>query len=254
MRNIKLVFSYDGSQFFGSQAQPNNKTVQDAIEHAIFRLTRKKARLTFAGRTDRGVHGSNQVANFLTDSSIPADRFAKALNAVCDKNINVKRAEEVGLEFNSRHDARTREYVYYVYSGEHVPLIFSGKVMRYRKPLNLRKMLKAAGYFIGRHNFKDLSAKGSERDSTIRTVFGLDIGYAGQDLLRLFKDKGKIYYFRIVADSYLYKMVRFIVAALLQVGSGSLKLSELKRIIKCEGKSMRQVVPPCGLYLNEVKY
>ena len=72
-RNIRLVFSYDGSDFSGWQVQPGLRTIQETIENALEIILKKKIRIHAAGRTDAGVHAFGQVAAFNTDSAIPAD-------------------------------------------------------------------------------------------------------------------------------------------------------------------------------------
>jgi tRNA pseudouridine38-40 synthase len=255
LRNIKIVFSYDGSLFFGSQAQSNKKTVQDELELAIFKLTGEKVRVTPAGRTDRGVHAFSQVANFATGSSIPAESFAQALNSKLGKGILVNESSEVPATFNSRKHAKTREYLYFVYNGTRMPVIFWDKVLQVTKPLDIKMMSEAARLFVGDHCFVNFCGKGSSQNHYFRRVHELEVGLAGCDLMKKFGLNGELICFRIVAGSFLYKMVRFIVAILLDVGSGKTDVGTVKKLIGGEVKDKkRTVVPSCGLYLNNVKY
>ena len=80
MRNIKLTIEYDGKEFHGWQKQPNKLNIQGTIEQAIKNVTGEEVDLTASGRTDAGVHALGQVANFKTNSSIPIDKIAIALN------------------------------------------------------------------------------------------------------------------------------------------------------------------------------
>jgi tRNA pseudouridine38-40 synthase len=255
LRNIKIVFSYDGSLFFGSQAQSSKNTVQDELELAIFKLTKEKVRITIAGRTDRGVHAFSQVANFITGSSISAERFPQALNSKLGKGIAVNSAEEVPLEFNSRKQAKSREYLYFVFNGQHLPVMFWDKVLQETRPLDLKKISEAAGLFAGQHNFVNFCAKGSSQNHYVRRIHRLDVGLAGNDLVKMSDLPGDLICFRIVADSFLYKMVRFIVGVLLDVGTGKMDAGTVKKLIKGEAKGIKHtVVPSCGLYLSNVKY
>ena len=87
MRNIKLIYQYDGSDFFGFQRQPDRRTVQGELEKGLYKIIRKKINLISSGRTDRGVHAVKQVSNFTTDSKIPVDRLVYALDNICRTRI-----------------------------------------------------------------------------------------------------------------------------------------------------------------------
>jgi tRNA pseudouridine38-40 synthase len=255
LRSIKIVFSYDGANFFGSQAQSNKKTVQDELELAIFKLTGEKIRLVSAGRTDRGVHAFSQVANFTTGSDIPADRFEQALNSKLGKGIIVNSASEVPLIFNSRKQAKKREYLYFVFNGKHLPVIFWDRVLHVTKPLDLKKISEAAQLFIGEHDFSNFCAKGGSQKGHRRHVYKLDAGIVGHDLIKMLDLPGDIICFRIIANAFLYKMVRFIVGTLLDVGTGRIDAEIVKRLVKGERMKIKStVVSSCGLYLNNVKY
>jgi tRNA pseudouridine38-40 synthase len=255
LRNIKIVFSYDGSLFFGSQSQSHKRTVQDELELALFRLTGEKARFTVAGRTDRGVHALAQAANFPTGSSIPADRFPKALNGKLGRGIVVHSASEVPLGFNSRKRAISREYLYFVYNGDRLPVMFRDRVLQVTKPLDLEKMSEAARLFTGQHDFVDYCAKGSSQNNYTRRVIKFEVGPAGSGLMKKLGLSGRLICFRIVANSFLYKMVRFIVGTLLEVGTGRIKVESVRRSLKGRSGGARcRVVPSCGLYLSRVKY
>ena len=77
MRNIKLLIEYDGTNYIGWQRQPlkHGKSIQGLIEDGIKKMVHHDVRLIAAGRTDAGVHAFGQVANFFTESHIPAERF-----------------------------------------------------------------------------------------------------------------------------------------------------------------------------------
>ena len=110
MRNIKLVYQYDGSNFFGFQRQPDKRTVQEELEKGLYKITKEKINLISSGRTDRGVHAVEQVSNFITDSKIPANRLVYALDNITPKDIKILKVEDVDMEFHSRFSAKTRAY------------------------------------------------------------------------------------------------------------------------------------------------
>ena len=102
MRNIKLVIEYDGKEFNGWQKQPTKLNIQGTIEQAIKSITGEDVDLTASGRTDAGVHAIAQVANFKTNSNIPIDKIAIALNSNLKKSIRIISAEDVDERFHSR--------------------------------------------------------------------------------------------------------------------------------------------------------
>src|SRR5271169_2300654 len=112
MRNLKLILSYDGSEFSGWQVQPDAATVQGTLASAIGRITGEKVLPQGSGRTDDGVHALAQVATFASESSIPAENLGKALNDILPPSVRVLEVEEVAAEFHARKSARAKTYRY----------------------------------------------------------------------------------------------------------------------------------------------
>ena len=108
MRNIKLTIEYDGKKFNGWQKQPSKLNIQGEIENAIKEITEEEVELIASGRTDAGVHALGQVANFKTNSNLPIEKFAIAINSKLKKSIVVKQAEEVDQRFHSRYNANKK--------------------------------------------------------------------------------------------------------------------------------------------------
>ena len=103
MRNIKLVIEYQGKDFNGWQKQPDKLNIQGEIEKAIGSITGEEIELIGSGRTDAGVHSLGQVANFKTNTEIPVEKLAIAINSRLKKSIVIKSAEEVDERFHSRY-------------------------------------------------------------------------------------------------------------------------------------------------------
>src|SRR5690606_21265592 len=108
MRNIRMTVSYDGTEFNGFQAQPKGRTVQGELERVLKLLTREEIAIHASGRTDAGVHASGQVFHFTTDSSIPIDRFAIAMNTKLPQDIIVLDAHEMPIDFHARHHVKRK--------------------------------------------------------------------------------------------------------------------------------------------------
>ena len=112
---VFLKIEYDGTRYSGWQIQPNGITVQEEIEKAIEKLTGEQVNIVGSGRTDSGVHAEGQVAHFDTQSSIPAEKFAPALNGVLPKDIKIIMSKQVGEDFHARFSAKRKTYRYTVY-------------------------------------------------------------------------------------------------------------------------------------------
>ena len=124
MRNIKLKIEYDGKDFNGWQKQPNKLNIQGSIEQAIYQITGEEVELNASGRTDAGVHALGQVANFKTNSNIPIEKFAIAINTNLKKSIRILKAEEVDERFHSRLSCKRKTYRYIINNSEQGTAIY----------------------------------------------------------------------------------------------------------------------------------
>ena len=201
MKNIKLIIEYDGTNYSGWQIQNNAKTIQEEIQKAIYKITDEKVNLTGAGRTDAGVHAVGQVANFYTSSRIKGEQFAWALNSVLAKDIVIKDSMEVPMCFHSCYDAKSKIYGYTIYTGTFPSAIMRNYIyhLRYNRIFDIEKTKRAAGFFIGTHDFKGFMAADSNVKSTVRTIYDIKI-CENKDILEI------IYH----GNGFLYNMIRII--------------------------------------------
>ena len=144
MRNLKLILSYDGTDFAGWQIQPAAPTVQGALASAIGRITSENVLPQGSGRTDAGVHALAQVATFATSSPIPVENFVKALNDVLPPAIRILDVSEVPLDFHARRSARAKTYRYRIYRAGICPPFLARYVWHFTYPLDEEAMAKAA--------------------------------------------------------------------------------------------------------------
>lgn len=244
MRNIKLIIKYDGTNYCGWQRQNIYKTLQGELEIAISKLTNEPINLIGSSRTDAGVHARGMVANFLTESTIPSDKFKNAINCKLPDDIAVINSTEVPLDFHSRYQCKGKTYSYTILNCEE-PVIFERNfVYQYKYDLNVEEMKKACTYFLGKHDFIAFRTLGSSTKTTIRTITDIHI-VQHNDTIRLF----------VTADGFLYNMVRIIVGTLLKVGRGKIKAEDVESIIE-DGIRDRagQCAPARGLILEQVYY
>ena len=240
MPTFKLMIEYEGTRYSGWQAQGNTpRTVQGLLIKAASQIL-GDVDLSGAGRTDAGVHAAAQVAHLRTRKEIPPLELMRKLNDLLPHDIHVFRCEPAPEGFHARHDAGSRVYLYQI----------SRRRSAFAKPfvwwvkdrLSVNPMQRAAAMLVGRHDFGAFSDKRLVADSTDVVVEGVDIGEEG-DLILL----------RITASHYLWKMVRKIVAALVEVGRGNLKAEDLQKLLM-GGDRFTPTAPPSGLFLEAVTY
>ena len=243
-RNLKLVLTYDGTDFAGWQRQTNGLTVQQVLEEAIERVTGERAGVIGAGRTDAGVHALGQVANFHSGSRLSVAELQRALNAVLPPTVAVVEAEEVADDFHARYHATSKHYRYTIHNGPVRPVLDRNRVLHMRTRLNLTQMRLAARGLVGEHDFAAFARHAREQANTVRSIEELTIRRKGSRVL-----------VDIIGSGFLYTMVRAIVGTLLEVGRGKLPAAAVADIL--EGRDRRRAGPTAparGLCLVSVGY
>lgn len=244
MRNIKLTIEYDGKDFNGWQKQPTKLNIQGEIEKAIFNVTGEQVELYASGRTDAGVHALGQVANFKTNSNIPINKFAIAINSQLKKSIVIKNAEEVEENFHSRYKCKQKTYRYIINNSIQGTAIYRNLEYHIPQKLDIEKMKQAIKYFEGEHDFKAFKSSGTSSKSSVRTIYKAEIKEEGEKIL-----------IELTGNGFLYNMVRIISGTLVDVGLNKIEVEDIPKIIN-EGKreNAGKTLPPHGLYLVFVKY
>lgn len=228
----------------GWQKQPNKLNIQGEIERAIEIITEEQVNLTASGRTDAGVHAIGQVANFKTNSNLPIEKFAVAINSKLKKSIRIQKAEEVEERFHSRYNCRQKTYRYIINNGEQGSAIYRN--LEYFVPikLNIEEMKKAVKYFEGEHDFKGFKASGTSSKSSVRKIYKTAIIKQGDRII-----------IELTGNGFLYNMVRIIAGTLVEVGLGKIKSEEIIQIIESKDRTKAgKTLPPYALYLVKVEY
>lgn len=244
MKRIKLEVAYDGSHYHGWQIQPNAITVEAVINKALTELLKQEIKVIGASRTDAGVHAYGNVAVFDTDTRIPPEKIAFALNQRLPEDIRIQSSYEVEREFHPRHCACIKTYEYQIFNASiELPTerFYSYHVT---KRLNLEHMQQAASYIIGEHDYKSFCSAKTQVIDTVRTVYSLEIQQEGHKI--------KV---QIRGNGFLYNMVRIIVGTLLQVGVGFYPPEYVKEILDAKDRTMAGPnVPAKGLCLVQIAY
>lgn len=248
MRTIKLTIAYDGTAYSGWQYQPQQRTVQGVLEDALNRITGEAIRTVASGRTDAGVHALGQVVSFSTESRLSAEIFQRALNAELPIDVAVQSAEEVRQGFHATHDALRKRYRYTIHDGPVRDVFRLRYAWHIHERLDADAMDRAARYLLGTHDFCSFQTAGSERTTTVRTIFDIEVrrGRAGEsDLVTT----------EVEADGFLYNMVRSIMGTLVDVGRGARPESWVCEALAARNRcAAGRTAPAQGLFLVRVEY
>ena len=244
MKNIKLLIEYDGTDFCGWQVQPNGRAVQQCIEEALFAVTGKETAVIGSGRTDAGVHARGQVANFFTESKLPPQRFAQALNAYLPESVRIKASEEAAPEFHARFSAKKKTYSYRIRNSAVASPLNGRFEYQCFGSLDTEKMKRVCALLEGTHDFAPFMAAGSSVKDTVRTVY----------FARLMTDELPVLVFEVCGNGFLYKMVRNMVGLLLEVGRGKLTEKDAAEVLSGKDSFTWFTAPAKGLILECVEY
>ncbi len=250
MRNIALRLAYDGGAFAGSQWQADVRTVQGELEAAWERLTQERRRFVLAGRTDCGVHAQGQVANVRSDTAHRLPVIQRALNALLPRDMSVLAVWEVPAEFHARRSAVRRWYRYLI-DNQAVGLpLLRHVALHVATPLDVAAMQAAVALLVGEHDFAAFASRSEGDGSTVRrceraVCVPVTCVWSGRTLLAI----------DLVANAFLYHMVRTIVGTLLLVGQGRLSVADVAHIRDTgERRLAGPTAAPHGLILMAVDY
>jgi len=260
-----LDIEYIGAEYAGSQTQdsrvcethhnnPNVKTIQGELEQAlstliktnaktIFSGTGGRTKTIFSGRTDAGVNALGQVAHFDTDSEIEPDKMLNSLNALLPKDISVKGLRRVDDKFHAQKSAKWRWYRY-VIANRKQRSVWDRPSLLVRNELNVERLNESLSYLKGKHDFTTFKCSRTNNPAKECRVY---IAKASK--------LNDMIYIDLVADRFLYNMVRIIVGTLLMIEENSLSPSVMKQILESKDRNKAgKTISPDGLYLMKVNY
>ena len=241
---IVLVVEYDGRNYYGFQWQPKLPTIQAELERAIRRLTGESSRVIAASRTDTGVHARGQVVSFRTKSALSPQTFVRALNYYLPRDIAVKGACKVNMDFNVRRDAVSREYDYYILNSSTRSPLFEGFAYFVPKKLNIKVMNKTCKFLEGEHDFASFATALGKLRSTMRTVYEAKV-----------TKEDEMVTYHMTANSFLPHQVRNTVGLLIRIGLGKVGLEEFQQIMEAKRLGLAgPTAPAYGLCLTKVNY
>lgn len=247
MPRIALGIEYAGTNYSGWQSQENQlgvPSVQAELERALSSVAAHAVTTVCAGRTDAGVHASGQVVHCDVDVERSAYAWVFGCNSNLPQDIRVLWMHQVPDDFNARKSALGRHYRYVIYNSRIRPSLLRDYVGWCYSPLDASKMQLAAQFWIGEHDFSSFKAAGCQSRSPVREVKKISV-----------ERRGDLVIIDILADAFLYHMVRNMVGVLLQIGGGQRTVEWAREVLdsKCRTKA-GITAPPQGLYLTAVSY
>ncbi len=264
---FKIFLEYAGANYSGWQKQPKEssvKTVQGTLIKAINTVFSKNKGmnrfidLQGSGRTDAGVHAIEQVAHLECETMLAPEILKMKLNDELPGDINILEIEKAHPSFHARHDAKSRQYLYVISKRR---TTFEKRFVWWVKDkLDVKKMKEASKLFEGMHDFKAFSENDPSPKERGNQLLKDKSTKCLVESLEITEDKMKIY-IRIKASHFLWKMVRRIVGALVEVGRGKMKTEEISRLLSSPpprggagGGVAEFTAPPSGLFLEKIEY
>ena len=245
MKRIRLLVSYDGTDYCGWQIQPNGITIEEVLNEKLKKLTGEDIHVIGASRTDSGVHALGNVAVFDTDSPIPPERMAYALNQKLPADIVIVKSEEVLPDWHPRYQEQiSKTYEYHIYNAQ-LPDPLKRRYSTFVSfPLDVEKMREGAAYLAGEHDFASFCNIRTNAENTVRRIDGIEIEKEDQDIT-----------IRVTGNGFLYNMVRIIAGTLIRVGRGFYDPGKVKEILEAGARTEAGVTaPPEGLVLVKIDY
>ena len=241
MRNLKLVFEYDGTRFWGYQRQREGRTVQAELELVLSMITDRPVTLAADGRTDTGVHALGQVASLRCRAHVRPAEVLRGLDQRLPQDLAVLSLESAPRGFHARHDALARAYRY------QVALRRSAFGKRYTwwvpERLDLEAIRDAARRFVGRHDFRSFARRAPGGESTLVELETCDV-----------VARGSIVLLRLVASHFLWNQVRRMVGTLVEVGLGHARPDHVSDWLAGTTTPSTVTAPAAGLFLEAVRY
>ncbi|MCA9062270.1 MAG: tRNA pseudouridine(38-40) synthase TruA [Planctomycetaceae bacterium] len=272
LRHVMLRIAYRGTAYCGWQVQPNGPSVQQHVEAAIRKITGRDIRILCAGRTDSGVHAVGQVASFQTDSKIPAVRLQRAIQSGLPEDIVILEARDVSPAFHATFSAVRKRYRYVMcYEPTRSPFLLDMVHPLRRRP-DVDAMQEACQYLLGTHDFRCFESHYPNKATSIRTILEAQFSECGTwfpwnptdlsvDAITTStagaqrEGRAGFLIFDIMADGFLYNMVRAIVGTLLEVGVGRHPPEWIGEVISSMDRNQAGMTAPAsGLYLVHVEY
>lgn len=244
IRRFAAAVEYNGGLFCGWQRQSHSPSVQGAVEAALSSVAAMPVALVCAGRTDTGVHATNQIIHFDTGARREARNWLLGANTRLPDAVRLHWVTEIAPGFHARFSATARTYRYLISNEPVRPALFRGLLTWCREPLDTVAMDSAAQCLLGEQDFSSFRSAGCQSKSPFRRV----------DAIRVYR-RGQLVVIEVTANAFLHHMVRNIAGVLMAVGRGERKPGWVAELLAARDRTRGEITaPPDGLYLVSVRY
>lgn len=244
MSRYALAVEYDGTDFNGWQVQPDGRSVQATLERGLAAVAAAKLQVICAGRTDTGVHATYQVVHFDTEAGRTEHQWCAGTNANLPADLAVLWCRPVDDDFHARFSALRRRYSYLILNRGSRSALNRRRCAWVHRRLDAERMLEAAQYLLGEHDFSAFRTSQCQAKSPVRNVSAVSVDrYADWVCIT------------VEANAFLHNMVRIIAGSLIRVGRGDAEPGWIREILAARDRAHRgATAPPQGLYLNGIDY
>lgn len=241
---VALGLEYDGSQYHGWQAQSGLRTVQQAVEQALSKVADSEVSVVCAGRTDTGVHATNQFIHFDCDKERTIRAWIHGANSFLPKDVCVKWGREMPDDFHARYSATARRYRYIIYNSPIRPALLRSSVTWQYRQLNHKIMMQGGQVLLGENDYTSFRSVECQSNTPMRNIHQLEV-----------KRQGNLIIIDITANAFLHHMVRNIAGVLIAVGAGKKPVGWVEEVLHAKDRRLgAETAPPYGLYLVSVTY
>jgi tRNA pseudouridine38-40 synthase len=243
---IALGIEYDGAPFEGWQTQAHRRTVQDVLEAALSQFAGEPLSTICAGRTDAGVHASGQVVHIDTAIRRAERSWVRGVNRYLPAQVAVCWAREVPPDFDARHAARMRHYEYWILNHPVRSPLLEHRTGWVFRALDVEAMQRAGTALLGTHDFSAFRSSQCQAASPVRTLTRCEVERIGA---------GPLVRVRTSANAFLHHMVRNLVGALVDVGTGRRPVEWVGQLLRARDRTLGPAtIEAAGLYLTAVEY
>ena len=251
---VRLKVAYDGAGFAGFQRQRDQRTVQGVLCAAVERIGGHPALVRGASRTDAGVHALGQVVAFASERELPIERWARALNRVLPDDVAVRDPESCAPDYDPRFDAFDKTYRYLFYLGaQRDPLLRTrawelGRLLTSSRAIDLEAMRACCALWTGTHDFRAFRGAADTRESTVRTLFRVELRPG-------FGDDPALLALEVQGNAFMLNMVRILAGTLVEVGRGRMTPAAVAELLDERGTRSRagMTAPAHGLTLLAIR-
>ena len=241
---VALGIEYDGTSYNGWQRQKTGLGVQQRVEEALSVVANHPVEVICAGRTDTGVHATDQVVHFDTDSERSERGWLLGANTNLPDDINVSWVALVADDFHARFSATSRSYRYLILNRLQRSALHRHRAWWVYEPLDAERMHEAAQRLLGEHDFSAFRAAGCQANTAVRNMTHISVGRDG-DWITL----------DVTANAFLQHMVRNITGTIATVGLGEERVEWVTEVLESRDRKAGGIAAPAhGLTLAGVEY